>query len=460
MAACVPQKEFAVADSTGDKYKKILKIGCGTFGEAWLVNSVCSGRSYVMKEVKVTDLSEDELEKTQREASVLARCKHINIIRYKESFLIGSPLTMCLVMEYADGGDLFEKVKQAKTLRKLIPEVSIMSWFIQIIFAVQYLHRNNILHRDLKTQNIFLTHKNIVKVGDFGIARFLRTKQELATTAIGTPYYLSPEICLRKPYNYRSDMWSVGCILYELCALRHPFEANDFESLVLKILQGSYPPVSCTYSKLMHDLITVLLRTNPEQRPSAEEILIIPGLRTIVQGYLKKHEEIMANFASSKLTPTSFDSPGLQKNFQDNSPSEVMSPTGTKSKLSPFNQEIIAKISLSPQNKFKFEMNHLQEAQSSPKCEKKDRETQTPPDWILKPKKECFENFDNKYVNGYHISNYQDQRETKVAIVSPVKELPPKEEQSPKDIRRVDGKPPVLGKTFTVNSVEKMIQTI
>ncbi|KAB7497985.1 Serine/threonine-protein kinase Nek1 [Armadillidium nasatum] len=413
MPKMVMQQQFA--DSTGDKYKKILKIGCGTFGEAWLVNSVCSGRSYVMKEVKVTDLSEDELEKTQREASVLARCKHINIIRYKESFLIGSPLTMCLVMEYADG--------------------------------------------DLKTQNIFLTHKNIVKVGDFGIARFLRTKQELATTAIGTPYYLSPEICLRKPYNYRSDMWSVGCILYELCALRHPFEANDFESLVLKILQGSYPPVSCTYSKLMHDLITVLLRTNPEQRPSAEEILIIPGLRTIVQGYLKKHEEIMANFASSKLTPTSFDSPGLQKHSQDYSPSEVMSPTGTKSKLSPFNQEIIAKKS-SPQNKFKFEMNHLQEAQSSPKCEKKDRETQTPPDWILKPKKECFENFDNKYINGYHISNYQDQRETKVAIVSPVKELPPKEEQSPKDIKRVDGKPPVLGKTFTVNSVEKMIQTI
>lgn len=108
-------------------------------------------------------------------------------------------------------------------------------------------------------------------------------------------------------------------------------------------------------------------------------------------------------------------------------------------------------------------MNHLKEAQSqlSPKCAKKDRETQTPPDWIVKPKKESLEKFD-KYINGNHVSNFQE-RETKVAIVSPVKELPPakdEDEPSPKDIKRVNGKPPVLGKTFTVNSVEKMIQTI
>ncbi|KAK7075075.1 regulation of replicative cell aging [Halocaridina rubra] len=225
------------------RFKKISRIGRGTFGEAWLVTSTCSGRKYVIKEVRVDEMSDEELEKTRTEATILARCKHNSIIRYKEYFMLTDPATMCLVMEYADGGDLAEKVKMAKQNGMTLPESTILHWFIQVIFAVQYLHTNNILHRDLKTQNIFLTKTNLVKVGDFGIARFLRDKQDLATTAIGTPYYLSPEICQRRPYNHKSDMWAVGCILYELCALRHPFDAESFEDLIIKILKGAFRPL-------------------------------------------------------------------------------------------------------------------------------------------------------------------------------------------------------------------------
>ncbi|XP_066985416.1 uncharacterized protein [Macrobrachium rosenbergii] len=277
------------------RFKKVSRIGRGTFGEAWLVASTCSGRRYVIKEVRVDEMSEEELEKTRTEATILARCKHSSIIRYKEYFMLQDPATMCLVMEYADGGDLAEKVKAAKRKGETLTESTILHWFIQVIFAVQYLHANNILHRDLKTQNIFLTKTNLVKVGDFGIARFLRDKQDLATTAIGTPYYLSPEICQRRPYNHKSDMWAVGCILYELCALRHPFDAENFEDLVVKILRGAYRPLPGSFSSLIKDLISVMLRTNPERRPTADALLMLPALKPYVENYLQQYEELLSN---------------------------------------------------------------------------------------------------------------------------------------------------------------------
>nr|XP_045605280.1 serine/threonine-protein kinase Nek5-like isoform X2 [Procambarus clarkii] len=238
-------------------------------------------------------MSRDELEKTWTEVAILARCKHSSIIRYKEYFMLEGPATMCLVMEYADGGDLSLRVKAARRKGEMLDEHSILYWFVQVIFAVQYLHVNNILHRDLKTQNIFLTKSNLVKVGDFGIARFLRGRQDLATTAVGTPYYLSPEICQRQPYNQKSDMWAVGCVLYELGALRHPFESNCFEDLVMKILRGSYRPLPQKFSSLVQDLVQVMLRTQPQRRPSADALLVLPALKPYVENYLK-HEELIS----------------------------------------------------------------------------------------------------------------------------------------------------------------------
>lgn len=88
------------------------------------------------------------------------------------------------------------------------------------------MHGHNILHRDLKTLNIFLTKENKVKIGDLGVAKILESLENFATSKVGTPYYLSPEVCEDRPYNDRSDIWSLGCILYEICALKHPFEAK------------------------------------------------------------------------------------------------------------------------------------------------------------------------------------------------------------------------------------------
>lgn len=88
----------------------------------------------------------------------------------------------------------------------------------------------------------------IVKIGDFGISKRLNNTNELARTAIGTPYYLSPEICREKRYNFKSDIWSLGCVLYEMCAQKHAFQGSDMRQLVVRILKGSFPPVSKTYT--------------------------------------------------------------------------------------------------------------------------------------------------------------------------------------------------------------------
>jgi NIMA (never in mitosis gene a)-related kinase len=102
-----------------------------------------------------------------------------------------------------------------------------MAFFVQICLGVRFLYEKNVLHRDLKPENIFLTAGNRVKIGDFGISKTLETTHQKASTIIGTPQYLSPEVCEGLEYDYQSDMWSLGCILYELAALKSPFHSKS-----------------------------------------------------------------------------------------------------------------------------------------------------------------------------------------------------------------------------------------
>ena len=108
-----------------------------------------------------------------------------------------------------------------------LPEEKIWKFFIEMCLGIQYLHTNRILHRDIKTINMFLTKNDNIKIGDLGVARELNQTANMAHTVVGTPYYLSPELCEEKPYNNKSDIWSLGCVLYELCTLKHPFEAQN-----------------------------------------------------------------------------------------------------------------------------------------------------------------------------------------------------------------------------------------
>jgi NIMA (never in mitosis gene a)-related kinase len=191
-------------------------------------------------------------------------------------------------MDFADGGDLYTKIAQYKKAGKTFEEEQILEWFLQICLALKHIHSRKILHRDLKTQNIFLTSKGEVKIGDFGIARVLQHTYDCVQTAIGTPYYLSPEICQEKPYNQKSDIWSMGCILYEMLTLRHAFDANSMKGLVLKILKGNYPPIPSAYSEDIRGLVGELLIKDPAKRPSIRQILEKPFLKSRINNLIAK----------------------------------------------------------------------------------------------------------------------------------------------------------------------------
>ncbi|KAK2190241.1 hypothetical protein NP493_85g02041 [Ridgeia piscesae] len=271
-----------------DKYHKVSVIGSGTFGKVWLVVNREMARPYVIKEIAVTGLTTKLREQTLTEVEALSRCKHLNIIRYRDAFVHDGALH--IVMEYAEGGDLHGRIKDQNGIQ--FNEDVILDWFVQISFALRYIHGLKILHRDLKSQNIFLTNNRLLKVGDFGIARILQGSNDHALTSIGTPYYFSPEICQQLPYDYKSDMWAAGCVLYELCCLRYPFDAADLGALVVAIMRGRYDEIPSNYGQLLRDLIAVLLRKEPERRPTAEQILCIPMMQSHVNDYVGRMSAI------------------------------------------------------------------------------------------------------------------------------------------------------------------------
>ncbi|NXD95114.1 NEK3 kinase, partial [Chaetorhynchus papuensis] len=259
-------------------YNVLKVLGEGSFGRALLVHHRISDQKYVMKEIRLP-MSSSGVENSRKEAVLLAKMKHPNVVAFKESFEADGHLY--IVMEYCDNGDLMQKIKHQGG--NLFPEDTILHWFVQMCLAVKHIHDKRVLHRDIKSKNVFLTQSGKVKLGDFGSAQLLAHPMSYACTYVGTPYYVPPEIWESLPYNNKSDIWSLGCILYELCTLKHPFQANSWKHLILKICKGSYDPLPSHYSYELHYLIKQMFKRNPQNRPSASTILSRGCLAKIVK---------------------------------------------------------------------------------------------------------------------------------------------------------------------------------
>ena len=161
----------------------------------------------------------------------------------------------------------------------LIPEARIMTWFVQMTLALNYMHQRHILHRDLKSSNVFLKSSESreddydVRIGDFGISRVLEGTIDVAATVVGTPYYMSPEVCKAEPYGYKSDIWALGCVLYEMCMLKHAFEGKSLLGLVYKIVSETYEPIPSQYSADLRTLLDDILEKSSSKRPSGQELI-------------------------------------------------------------------------------------------------------------------------------------------------------------------------------------------
>ncbi|KAM3838152.1 serine/threonine-protein kinase Nek3-like [Diretmus argenteus] len=256
-------------------------IGEGSFGRALLVRCRSTQENYVLKEIQLPK-NQSKVENSRREAVLLSTMKHPNIVAFREAFEADGRLS--IVMEYCGGGDLLQRIRQQETT--LFSVDDILKWFAQMCAGTKHIHDKRVLHRDLKAKNIFLADNGTIKLGDFGSACVLNSSKAYARSYVGTPYYVSPEIWDNKPYNNKSDVWSLGCVLYELCTLHHPFQASSWKSLILKVCRGAYPPLPNHLPYEMHYLVKQMFKTNPKDRPSLQTILTSHRISRLLHKHL------------------------------------------------------------------------------------------------------------------------------------------------------------------------------
>ncbi|EAR85756.2 Serine/Threonine kinase domain protein (macronuclear) [Tetrahymena thermophila SB210] len=266
-------------------YKEIEVIGRGNFGSATLVEKLDNKKQYIAKKIVLSSLNPKQQDSALQEAQLLKDLNHKNIVSYIESFKEEDLLI--IIMEYCEHGDLAFHIKRKKQKKEYFPEMLIVNWFYELALSIKYIHEKKILHRDIKTSNIFITRDGTIKIGDFGISKVLENTTSVANTVVGTPYYMSPEVCESKPYTYKSDIWALGCVLYELCALEHAFESNNLLGLIFKIVQQNISDIPSFYSKELNDLIHKLLNKNEQERPVINDILNDISTQKLFKQYLE-----------------------------------------------------------------------------------------------------------------------------------------------------------------------------
>ena len=253
-------------------YELGKKLGEGAFGSVCVVTNKVDKKVYAMKRVHLSKLDKKERENALNEIRILYSLHHKNIIGYKDGFYDDSTHTLNIIMELADDGDIAGKIKYNQKKKLQFKENTIWKILIQIIQGLKYLHDNKIIHRDLKSANIFLDKNGTCKIGDMNVSKVIKNSL-LNNTQTGTPYYASPEIWKDKPYNFKTDIWSLGCILYEMCTLKPPFIGKSFEDVFNKIISGKFKTIPGIYSHSLRNVINNLLKVRSEERPNCDMLL-------------------------------------------------------------------------------------------------------------------------------------------------------------------------------------------
>ncbi|KAL7751607.1 hypothetical protein RI367_003072 [Sorochytrium milnesiophthora] len=272
------------------KYTQVRLLSHGGYGDVHLVRHSVTGELRVMKQISRRRCARDGLGDPETEAVLLQQlASHPNILRLHEWY--GDTDHVYLITEYAAGGDLHDFIKARRLQGTPLAEHKVLDLFVQLCLALRAVHGKHLLHRDVKSKNIFLSASHrVVQLGDFGAGKALTATTTFADTSIGTPYYLSPEICTGHRYSYATDVWSLGVVLYELLTYARPFTGTNLSELVHAIARQPPPPISsAAYSSDLTQLVAHMLSKQPQRRPTVRAILSLPFVKRHMKTMLKQH---------------------------------------------------------------------------------------------------------------------------------------------------------------------------
>ena len=277
MAATASQSFPTNSNEFAGMYSIVKFLGQGRFGEVSLVEHTNSKQQYALKKTAFGSAGQPDRIRVEVEANALARLEHVNIVRHFGSW--AEEAHFCILMEFAARGDFAALLAKrwaeadAEGMR-FLDEDEVMGYFLQLADGLGHVHSKKIIHRDLKPENIFVYADGTLKLGDFGISRILSAStMELARSQVGSPAYMAPEIIHGASYSYKSDIWSLGVLLYRSSSNKYPFDGTNLAQLALKITAGSFPPLSPKYSPLLHHLVASMLQIEPEQRAGTADVL-------------------------------------------------------------------------------------------------------------------------------------------------------------------------------------------
>lgn len=281
-----------------DGYESLESIGSGSFGLIRKVRRKADGKILARKEIDYRKMTTKEKEQLVAEVNILKDLKHPNIVQFLERVIDREHCFIYILMEYCEGGDLAAVIKRHKESSTPIPEEFVWNIMVQLIMALHECHHGTttneethqvtprpILHRDLKPDNVFLDGKHNVKLGDFGLSRSLTNPQKaFAQTYVGTPFYMSPELIGEFTYDAKSDIWSLGCVIYELCALQPPFLADTQAQLSARIKEGRVQSLPGNYTQELNQIVKWMLQVNSRKRPTTKELLNDSQIKKVQRG--------------------------------------------------------------------------------------------------------------------------------------------------------------------------------
>ena len=282
-----------------EKLHTIKMIGKGSYGRVYHMRDN-NNHDYALKKIDLLHNKDNKGSITELQILKYSNCEYL--VKYHYSYIERNSL--CIITDLYHRGDLLGIIKKYKNEKNYLKEDLIWKIFLDICLGVYYLHKNNIIHRDLKSANIMISNDYRAFIGDFGVSKILGNYPK-TSTQIGTPYYMSPELFQENKYDKKVDIWSLGCILYELIALDNPFvKSKSMHTLCRKITSGNFPKIySKRYSRDLLKIIDNLLEINPSKRLSIEEIMDLNCVKSILIQYNYKNNTISKEIPVPKMIP-------------------------------------------------------------------------------------------------------------------------------------------------------------